>query len=114
MRKTELKKMRTAVMILAHALKKEDSRNVWSECLKYAWKTVKANFERNKEEYYGNGSYCGIKEWFVRKNWTQNERYVLQTADSISVVKETEKAVDLKIVGKYGTMFKWVPKSCLA
>ena len=95
------------VMKRAWDIKRDDARNIWSECLKMAWAEVKAAPKKVK---------CVamvIKEWFVRKNFTQNERYAFQIADIIETVKETEKAVDLKIVSKYGTFFKWVPKSCI-
>ena len=95
------------VMTRAHEIKRQDVRNVWSECLKMAWAEVKLVAQKVKCIAFV------IKDWFIRKNWTQNERYCFQIADSIEQVRETEKAVDLKIVSKFGTLYKWVPKSCI-
>lgn len=54
-----------------------------------------------------------VKDWFIRKNFTQDERYVISVADSVTVAKETEKAVYICYDSKFGKLFKWVPKSCL-
>lgn len=53
-----------------------------------------------------------IKEWFVEKNFTQNERYVIQCGE-VSIEKETEKAYFLKWNSDYGFIKRWVPKSCI-
>lgn len=54
-----------------------------------------------------------VKEWFMNKNFTQNESYAVSVAHNSSVERETEKAVLIKWYTKYGNITKWVPKSCL-
>lgn len=57
-----------------------------------------------------------IKAWFLNKNFTSNERIIIENADlggELIVVRETEKAVNFKAVSDYGTLFFWCPKSCL-
>ena len=53
-----------------------------------------------------------VKEWFIDKNFNQNERYGISVADSCSVEKETEKAVLVKWETEYGNITRWIPKSC--
>lgn len=57
-----------------------------------------------------------IKAWFLNKNFTSNERTIIENADmggELIVVRETEKAVNFKAVSDYGTLVFWCPKSCL-
>lgn len=57
-----------------------------------------------------------IKNWFLEKNFTQNERFIIEAADmggELFREKETEKAVLFKAVSDYGTLKFWCPKSCL-
>lgn len=54
-----------------------------------------------------------IKEWFLNsESFTQNERF-LASCGEISIQKETEKAVLLKITSDYGFITKWCPKSAI-
>ncbi|POD46302.1 hypothetical protein BKM15_26025 [Pseudomonas syringae pv. syringae] len=54
-----------------------------------------------------------IKDWFLNKNFDRNEAYTLQTA-SFVIMKQTEKAYQLKAVTDFGSLVFWVPKSvCL-
>ena len=53
-----------------------------------------------------------IKDWFINNNFTEHERYALSLSD-LEVVKETEKALNIKATSDYGTKFFWVPKSCI-
>jgi len=50
-----------------------------------------------------------FKAWFER-NLTANQRYAISTADEVVIVKETEKAVCQRYVGKF-TIEMWVPRS---
>lgn len=52
-----------------------------------------------------------IKDWFLNKNFTENEKMLIQTAD-LTVVKETEKAFQIKAESDYGVKTFWCPKSC--
>lgn len=57
-----------------------------------------------------------IKAWFINKNFTQNERMVIETAqacDEITIERETEKALFLRAESDWGTLKFWCPKSCL-
>lgn len=79
-----------------------------SEALKQAWK-LKRQFE-GKEP--GMEPTIEIKVWFMNKNFTTEESFVAKRSDR-EIIKETEKAVQIKFSSKYGTIVKWVPKSCL-
>lgn len=52
-----------------------------------------------------------VKEWFLNKNF-EGQSYAMSVADRIEVLKETEKAYQLKFVTEYGNIVSWVPKSC--
>lgn len=55
-----------------------------------------------------------IKDWFLNKNFTQNERYAIKMAEEnneIIAVKQTEKALLLKANSEYGMLTFWAPKS---
>lgn len=57
-----------------------------------------------------------IKDWFLNKNLTANERYVVEMAqvnDELTVMKEAEKAVQFQAVSDFGTIKFWCPKSCI-
>lgn len=53
-----------------------------------------------------------VKQWFIDKNFTPEERYAADVSD-LTIIKETEKAVLIKFVSDFGTFTKWIPKSCL-
>lgn len=53
-----------------------------------------------------------IKAWFVKKEFSQSERYAMETS-SADIERETEKAYLLKWNTKFGILKKWVPKSCV-
>lgn len=53
-----------------------------------------------------------IKEWFLIKNFNDNERYAMSVSD-ITIERETEKAYLLKFESDFGTVTKWIPKSCI-
>lgn len=54
-----------------------------------------------------------VKSWYMEKEFTQSERYAISTADAPVIESETEKAVLLKWSTDFGTITKWVPRSCL-
>lgn len=57
-----------------------------------------------------------IKGWFLDKNFSQNERYIINLAmmgDELETLKETEKAVQLRADSDFGTLTFWCPKSCI-
>lgn len=53
-----------------------------------------------------------IKNWFLEKNFSQDERYVIATGE-LEIVKETEKAYNFKCESKFGNLTFWCPKSCV-
>lgn len=53
-----------------------------------------------------------IKEWFLNKEFSASEKQVYYKS-VLKVVKETEKAVQIKMDSKFGAIIKWVPKSCM-
>lgn len=79
-------------------------KEYFAKALEQAW--------RIKKEFENPESTLEIKQWFMNKNFTREEAMVAEMSDR-KVERETEKAVLIKFFGKYGTMTKWVPKSCL-
>lgn len=57
-----------------------------------------------------------IKRWFLEKNFTANERYIIECAiagGEMEVLKETEKAIQFEADSDFGIFKFWCPKSCL-
>lgn len=57
-----------------------------------------------------------IKNWFLNKNFNQNERYYIEMAmygNELLVIGETEKAYRFAARTDYGTFKFWCPKSCI-
>lgn len=52
-----------------------------------------------------------VENWFIAKNFNQQQQYAISRADRIEVIGETEKAVKVAWFTKYGTITSWVPKS---
>lgn len=51
-----------------------------------------------------------IKTWFLVNNFSNEEKYVIEVSDR-EIVRETEKAVNIKFTSKYGAIYSWIPKS---
>lgn len=66
----------------------------------------------NPIKLHAEGEKMKIKEWFLFKNFNDNERYVISVSD-ISIEKESEKAVYIKFESDFGTIKRWIPKSCI-
>ena len=60
----------------------------------------------------GEIKMLAIKKWFLDKNFNEGESYSIKHSD-ISIERETEKACYCKCVSEFGTIFTWIPKSCL-
>lgn len=100
-----MKKINKSVLFkMAWNLLRIGACNTFSEALRAAWRVMKGG--RLSEA-------VRVKSWFMNKNFTQNERYAISCSDDPTVTRETEKAVLLKWVSKFGTITRWVPKSCL-
>lgn len=57
-----------------------------------------------------------IADWFMRKNFTSNERFAAVEAmegNLVHIIQETEKALQIKFVTKYGSFARWIPKSVI-
>ena len=92
------------------------------ECLKAEWALAK-QMEKASENAQNNkkatriekttNEITAIKDWFVRKNFTREEAYVIETNDWIEVIEETAKAFRVKVHNAdLGNITAWVPKSC--
>lgn len=53
-----------------------------------------------------------IKNWFLNKNFNYNEKYIIENGN-LSIAQETEKAVKIVAISKFGNLVFWCPKSCL-
>lgn len=52
-----------------------------------------------------------LADWFVSKNFPQSKAQAIKNGATFEVVKETEKAVFLKIITDFGVFTSWSPKS---
>lgn len=66
----------------------------------------------NPSKLHVKGEKMRIKEWFLSKNFNDNERYVISVSD-ITIEKESEKAVYIKFESNFGIIKRWIPKSCI-
>ncbi len=54
-----------------------------------------------------------IKNWFISKNFNQQQRQAIENGYELEILKETEKAYQMKIVTDFGNIFSWIPKSVI-
>lgn len=54
-----------------------------------------------------------VKNWFMIKNFDANERIAIATAGDPVIERETEKAALLKWNTDFGSIKRWIPKSCI-
>lgn len=54
-----------------------------------------------------------IKNWFLNKNFSQNERLVIEQ-DDYTIISETEKAIRVRFMSDYGNVTTWLPKSVVS
>lgn len=83
----------------------------FAAALKESWKISKEELQR-KDLLFKNKDFYGVKDWFLCKTLTEQERYAFKTGHSY-ISKETEKAVLIKCDTKYGALSFWCPKKCL-
>lgn len=93
-------------------------------CLKEEWsraKVMNGTAKKNKMPAKKNAfrtekttnEIVAIKDWFIRKNFTQDKAYVISSNDWIEVIEETAKAYRLKVHNAdFGDITTWAPKSC--
>ena len=77
---------------------------LFSECLKEAWRIAKMHI---------TGKTVMVKEWFLRKNFTEAEAYMIGISYESVVERETLKAALVKFTNEFGSKQFWIPKSCL-
>ena len=51
-----------------------------------------------------------IESWFLNKNFTGNERLVIEQ-DDYTIISETDKAIKVRFMSDYGNLTTWLPKS---
>lgn len=51
-----------------------------------------------------------IESWFLNKNFTENERLVIEQ-DDYTIINETDKAIKVRFMSDYGNLTTWLPKS---
>ena len=83
----------------------------FAAALKESWKISKEELQR-KDLLFKNKDFYGVKDWFLHKTLTEQERYAFKTGCAY-ITKETEKAVLIKCDTKYGDLSFWCPKKCL-
>lgn len=55
-----------------------------------------------------------IKEWFVNKNFSQQQAQAIRNGHDLEIIKETEKAYQVHINTDFGRIsYVWVPKSVI-
>lgn len=99
--------------------------------LKYVWNSVKTYDKRSFGDIafdnavakieqgislfgHANEYYDGIPEWILRKNLDGYDyEAVTGHFNRTETVRETEKAIDFKIVTDFGDVYVWVPKSVI-
>lgn len=96
--------MRKAWSIKKNFESKNNKKALFSECLKEAWRIVKTSLV-NKEVV--------VKDWFLKKNFTENDLYMIGISFKSIIVKETLKAALVKFTNEFGSKTFWIPKSCL-
>ncbi|MCI5872158.1 MAG: hypothetical protein PUJ55_10625 [Clostridiales bacterium] len=87
----------------------------FKEALKRSWEIAKEAVKKAEKKVSEiRIENLSIKDWFLNKNFTQNERYAIKMAEEnneITAVKQTEKALLLKANSEYGMLTFWAPKS---
>ena len=54
-----------------------------------------------------------VKDWFLAKTLNSDQQFIVNVADDIWAMRETEKAVLLMADSDYGKVQFWCPKSCI-
>lgn len=52
-----------------------------------------------------------VKDWFLEKNYSQNEAYAIRLCDNCNIERETEKAALIRFETEWGLIKGWFPKS---
>lgn len=96
--------MKKAWKIEKNFEKENGEKALFSECLKEAWRVAKMQI---------TGKTVMVKEWFLRKNFTFDEAYIIGISYKSVVEKETLKAALVRFTSELGSKTFWIPKSCL-
>jgi len=52
-----------------------------------------------------------VKDWFLQKNFSQNEAYAIRLCEDCHIERETEKAALIRFETEWGLIRSWIPKS---
>lgn len=96
--------MKKAWKIEKNFEKENGEKALFSECLKEAWRVVKMQI---------TGKTVMIKDWFLKKNFDSNDRYMIGISTESVVERETLKAALVRFTNEFGSKTYWIPKSCL-
>ena len=82
---------------------------------KYSLQTAADRLTQPQMSGYGKqADVYGVPAWIIRKNLNQSEAYaVMNETNSMSVVRETEKAQLVEFTTNHGNVTMWTPKSVL-
>ncbi len=81
-------------------------KEYFSIALKMAWDETKIVADKVE--------IVAIKPWFVNKNFSNEQAYVINNDADFKIFCESEKAFKLKVMSDYGSFISWFPKSvCL-
>lgn len=76
----------------------------FGDCLRASWAAAKNAPVR---------IIVSVAPWFLRKNFSQGQRYGIETCDNAVIKAETEKAYKLGFDTDFGYVTSWFPKSVL-
>jgi len=117
-----MRKLLSKIMKKAWEIKRQDKRNVFSECLKMAWafykKTRLTVKEWFAEKIQREASRYDMWIDFEYKNGQSNMENGLVTIKVFEKLAETEKAIKVKletgyVVGSVKGWTTWIPKSVI-
>lgn len=98
---------------LLHGGKKSE---YFRECLKAEWafaKMLETPVKKAERIEKTTNEIEGLKSWFIRKNFTREQAFVIECNDWIEVIAETAKAYKLRVHNAdFGNLITWAPKSC--
>lgn len=108
-----MKYNRSEIMKNAWKMFKENKANglefTFAMCLSTAWNMAKKAVKTVATKT--TGTVKSIAGWFMNKNFSSSERYIISVADVVEITKETEKAILCKAHSDFGTFTFWAPKS---
>ena len=112
-----MKKYNLSAIMKRAWLLKSCFEGTFADFLRWAWREAKEGnlgpteiSTKKAVAHKTDKEIKGIAQWFLRKNFSQNEAYMISVAD-MKAYKETEKAYLIKAESDYGYLTFWAPKS---